>query len=51
MDYDNFEFIEHDIISSLFLEVDEIYNLAAQSHVRISFDLYLIFIRFIWQPC
>ncbi len=28
MDYDNFEFIEHDIISSLFLEVDEIYNLA-----------------------
>jgi len=27
-DYEKFEFVKHDIISSLFLEVDEIYNLA-----------------------
>ena len=28
MDYEKFEFIKHNIISYLFLEVDEIYNLA-----------------------
>ncbi len=28
MDYEKFQFIKHNIISYLFLEVDEIYNLA-----------------------
>ena len=27
MNYEKFEFIKHDIISYIFLEVDEIYNL------------------------
>ena len=39
MDYEKFQFIKHDIISSLSLEVDEIYNLAAQSHVAVSFQI------------
>jgi GDPmannose 4,6-dehydratase len=35
----NFELIRHDIVHPLFLEVDEIYNLAAQSHVKVSFEM------------
>ncbi|MCR4411051.1 MAG: GDP-mannose 4,6-dehydratase, partial [Thermoguttaceae bacterium] len=34
----NFELVRHDITQPIFLEVDEIYNLAAQSHVKVSFE-------------
>ena len=34
----NFELLRHDVTFPLYLEIDEIYNLAAQSHVRVSFD-------------
>ena len=33
-----FEFMRHDVTWPLYVEVDEIYNLAAQSHVKISFE-------------
>ena len=38
MDSPYFDFIRHDITHPLFIEVDEIYNLAAQSHVAVSFE-------------
>ena len=34
-----FEVIRHDVCFPLYVEVDEIYNLAAMSHVRVSFDM------------
>ena len=34
----NFEMMRHDVTFPLFVEVDEIYNLAAQSHVQVSFE-------------
>ncbi len=33
-----FELMRHDVCFPLFVEVDEIYNLAAQSHVGLSFE-------------
>ena len=36
--YDNFEFIRHDITFPIYIEVDEIYHLAAQSFVQASFE-------------
>ena len=38
MDNKRFELLRHDVTFPLFVEVDEIYNLAAQSHVQVSFD-------------
>ena len=38
MDDKYFELYRHDITFPLFIEVDEIYNLAAQSHVKVSFE-------------
>ena len=32
------EIVRHDITESYYAEVDEIYNLAAQSHVQVSFE-------------
>ena len=34
----HFELIRHDVTFPLYVEVDEIYNLAAQSHVAVSFE-------------
>ena len=34
-----FELVRHDVTFPLYVEVDEIYNLAAQSHVKVSFDM------------
>ena len=39
MDNKRFELLRHDVTFPLFVEVDEIYNLAAQSHVGVSFDV------------
>ena len=33
-----FELIRHDVTMPFFIEVDEIYNLAAMSHVAVSFE-------------
>jgi len=37
-DYANFELMRHDVTFPLYIETDEIYNLAAQSHVKVSFS-------------
>ena len=34
----HFEIMRHDVTFPLYVEVDEIYNLAAQSHVQVSFE-------------
>ena len=34
-----FQLVRHDVIIPFYHEDDEIYNLAAQSHVRVSFDI------------
>ena len=34
-----FEMIRHDVTMPLFVETDEIYNLGAQSHVKVSFEV------------
>ena len=34
----NFELMRHDVTFPLYIETDEIYNLAAQSHVAVSFE-------------
>ena len=39
LDNINFELIRHDICEPYYAEVDEIYNLAAQSHVAVSFEV------------
>ena len=39
MDNHHFEVVRHDVTYPYSAEVDEIYNLAAQSHVQVSFDV------------
>ena len=38
LDDHNFELVRHDVTTPYHAEVDEIYNLAAMSHVKVSFD-------------
>ena len=38
LDNPRFELMRHDVTFPLYVEVDEIYNLAAQSHVQVSFE-------------
>ena len=39
LDNKNFQLVEHDVTIPYDIEVDEIYNLAAQSQVQVSFDV------------
>ena len=38
LEHPRFELMRHDVTFPLYVEVDEIYNLAAQSHVKVSFE-------------